>query len=44
MIIQFSCVLMQHRYDESDKHNDLFCACAIAKFSEKALNTKKELI
>ena len=27
----------------SDKHDNLFRACAFAKFSDKALNTKKEL-
>ena len=26
----------------SDRHNNLFCACAIAKFSEKRLKHKKE--
>ena len=26
----------------SDQHNNLFCACAIAKFSEKTLTTKKD--
>ena len=27
----------------SDKHNNLFCACAIAKLSEKAENTKRNI-
>ena len=37
------CVLMQHKYDESDKHDNLFCACAIANSVNKALNTLRNI-
>ena len=43
MVGQFLVFLCDTIMANSDKHNNLFCACAIGKFSEKSKNTKKNI-
>ena len=43
MISQFSCVLMRHKYDEFDKHNNLFTHEQLQVSVNKALNKNRNI-
>ena len=41
MLSQSHCLMMQHKYDDSDKHYNLFARAQLHYSVNEALNTKK---